>query len=577
MASTHTKKSAYSTNYDRMSGNCTLHVAVQMVSIISPTITPDSYILDNACGPGIVTEQIKLLHPDTKIMATDLSLDMIHETKVRMKTNGWSNVETDVLDVRSLSTLEDGSFSHVVTNMGLPVPGDPTSGLKSIKEMFRVLKKGGVAVMSTWADAFYKTARAVRPHEEPQTLMALGPEILRGSWLMRQMEEGGFENNVEVRPSATFTSASSLEELVDNMMLAKGMFFGGYTDEELVEAKGILGEELKRLRTFEVDGDGGVRIGMKAWIGIGWKKGDEGENKKSTTSFRTSRAFATSSTRYVTLPEPNQGPRTSIPPVHPERAEGGPQGTNEAIFKATQEAAARPRKLRGITETYTAYGVTEVLYKECARQADYTIPQATDNDAELPKTEDGEDLGVGEGWWHTELGLKPTFSTWSQVTMLHMYLLSARFRCFPKEVERTWQQHLTDHFFYDAENKMAVNHGMHARGTRNKYLKDMFIQWRGLLAAYDEGLARNDAVLAGAVWRNVFKGNEEVDIKKLAQIVSYMRRTLAGMDSVDDQKFMTGQMIFGGPKDEAPLVALKSKMMDLPFDKAPGKPMPPKK
>ncbi len=26
----------------------------------------------------------------------------------------------------------------------------------------------------------------------------------------------------------------------------------------------------------------------------------------------------------------------------------------------------------------------------------------------MPKTDDGEDLGVGAGWWHTELGLKPT-------------------------------------------------------------------------------------------------------------------------------------------------------------------------
>jgi hypothetical protein len=36
-------------------------------------------------------------------------------------------------------------------------------------------------------------------------------------------------------------------------------------------------------------------------------------------------------------------------------------------------------------------------------QADYTIPQATDYDAEVPKTEDGEDLGVGGGWWHTSI------------------------------------------------------------------------------------------------------------------------------------------------------------------------------
>jgi cytochrome b pre-mRNA-processing protein 3 len=124
----------------------------------------------------------------------------------------------------------------------------------------------------------------------------------------------------------------------------------------------------------------------------------------------------------------------------------------------------------------------------------------------------------------TETGLQPTFSTWSQVTMLHMYLIAARFRCFPTLSQtQTWQQHLLDHFFYDAENRMMVNHNMHARGTRNKYLKDLFIQWRGLLAAYDEGIYKGDAVLAAAIWRNVFKANEDVDIKALAQIVSYIQ------------------------------------------------------
>ena len=115
---------------------------------------------------------------------------------------------------------------------------------------------------------------------------------------------------------------------------------------------------------------------------------------------------------------------------------------------------------------------------------------------------------------------------------------------------------------------------MHARGTRNKYLKDMFIQWRGLLAAYDEGLAKGDAVLAAAVWRNVFKANEDVDIKILAQIVSYMRRVLRALDAVSDEKVMQAGLQFMNPKEESKVVGLKSPMMDLAFEKAPGKKLP---
>jgi cytochrome b pre-mRNA-processing protein 3 len=157
-----------------------------------------------------------------------------------------------------------------------------------------------------------------------------------------------------------------------------------------------------------------------------------------------------------------------------------------------------------------------------------------------------------------------------------MYLLSARFRDF-KTDPTPWQQHLLDHFSYDAENKMTTLHNMEARGTRNKYLKDLYVQWRGLLAAYDEGLAKGDAVLAAAVWRNVFKANEDVNIKGLALVVSYMRRTLKGLDELPDEKVMLAEVGFGSPKAEEAVVKIRSPMLDLPFEKAQGKPLLSKK
>lgn len=151
--------------------------------------------------------------------------------------------------------------------------------------------------------------------------------------------------------------------------------------------------------------------------------------------------------------------------------------------------------------------------------------------------------------------------------MLHMYLLTTRLRCFPKGEAQIWQQHLIDHFFADAENRMAVYHNMHTRGVRNKYLKDLFVQWRGLLAAYDEGLFKGDAVLASAIWRNVFKANDETDIRRLAQIVSFMRRSLRSLDSLPDDELVSVK--FPSPRQEESIVRLKSPMMDLPFQKEP--------
>jgi cytochrome b pre-mRNA-processing protein 3 len=122
---------------------------------------------------------------------------------------------------------------------------------------------------------------------------------------------------------------------------------------------------------------------------------------------------------------------------------------------------------------------------------------------------------------------------------------------------------------------MVTNHNMHARGTRNKYLKDMFQIWRGLLLAYDEGLAKGDAVLAAAVWRNLFKASEDVDIEALAKIVSWMRGTLYDLDKLTDEAIMSGgHLVFSSPNGESELVSLKSRMMELPFDRAPGKDLP---
>jgi cytochrome b pre-mRNA-processing protein 3 len=140
-----------------------------------------------------------------------------------------------------------------------------------------------------------------------------------------------------------------------------------------------------------------------------------------------------------------------------------------------------------------------------------------------------------------ELGLKPTFSTWSQVTFLHMYLLTVRLRALPyRESVTTYSRHLIDHFSHEAEHRMDVYHDLGSRTIRNKYLKDLFIQWRGIIAAYDEGLAKGDAVLGAAVWRNLWKGNqtgpdgEEIDWAKVAQVVVYIRRVLSELAKKDE-------------------------------------------
>jgi ubiquinone/menaquinone biosynthesis C-methylase UbiE len=147
--------STYSNNYDKMAGNSTLSIAKLALTdhlFTSFPITPSSYILDNACGTGIVTSLIKSQHPDVRILGTDLAPGMIETFRAKARQEGWENVETKVVDSRELEGVEDGVFSHVVTNFGLTPGTEDTSGPQKIaKEIWRVLGDGGVAVVTTWA------------------------------------------------------------------------------------------------------------------------------------------------------------------------------------------------------------------------------------------------------------------------------------------------------------------------------------------------------------------------------------------------------------------------------------------
>ncbi|KAK6216168.1 p-nitrophenyl phosphatase [Pestalotiopsis sp. IQ-011] len=196
--------------------------------------------------------------------------------------------------------------------------------------------------------------------------------------------------------------------------------------------------------------------------------------------------------------------------------------------------------IRSTSEPYMVHAATESVYKTCAAEAAYTISEEDKRNGTVKTTEEGEEIGTGSTTWHTDFDLPPTFSTWSQVTMLHMYVVYARLRNQPLDAARSWQKQLTDHFFFDAEERMDLVHGITSRGLRHRYLKDLFIQWRGVIAAYDEGLAKGDAVLAAAVWRNVYKAREDVDPRKLAAIVSWMRACLRSLDQTPDFALFRG-------------------------------------
>ncbi|KAG8531521.1 uncharacterized protein KY384_003150 [Bacidia gigantensis] len=319
------------------------------------------------------------------------------------------------------------------------------------------------------------------------------------------------------------------------------------------------------------------------------------------------REYQAKEERYevVRQPQPYQrhGGRTKVDQlqtdasqVHHPVTTPAPATSTQKAQEATQFSPVRTiakefrKRASATTETYIAYAACEKLVTECARQANYVMPQAEQKNIDIPKTKEGEDLGKGDGWWYESvlcdprflsntdilaaLELPPTFNTWAQVTFLHMYMLTCRFRMFP--YASTWHQHLLDHFFFMAEDRMTKQHGIVAGSARSKYLKDLFVQWRGLTAGYDEGLVKGDAVLATAVWRNIFKADDNVDFRGIGQIVSYVRGVLQGLEKIPDEDIASGDVAFSSPERERNSVMIRSRMMETLVDVKYSEAMPTK-
>ena len=115
---------------------------------------------------------------------------------------------------------------------------------------------------------------------------------------------------------------------------------------------------------------------------------------------------------------------------------------------------------------------------------------------------------------------------------------------------------------------MIENHRMNTRTARNRYLKDLFIQYRGAMAAYDEGLCRGDAVLATALWRNIFAADEDLDFTGLACVVGHVRRTVSALEMIPDEDIAAGMVRFADPAKDESLVRVRSGYMDRPFETA---------
>jgi ubiquinone/menaquinone biosynthesis C-methylase UbiE len=112
------------------------------------SLESDTILLDACCGNG--RNIIDFHQKFKKIIAIDLSSNLLKIIQKKLEEKGIDNIElihTNVGDI----TLEDNSVDNVIFIASLHNIKGRRNRIKSLKEIKRVLKKDGKALISVWS------------------------------------------------------------------------------------------------------------------------------------------------------------------------------------------------------------------------------------------------------------------------------------------------------------------------------------------------------------------------------------------------------------------------------------------
>ena len=143
--------------------------------------------------------------------------------------------------------------------------------------------------------------------------------------------------------------------------------------------------------------------------------------------------------------------------------------------------------------------------------------------------------------FYLDLGVPDTADGRFDMIALHVYLLLRRLKQF-SETGQTLGQALFDHMFTDLDRNLREM-GVGDLGV-GRQVKAMAAAFYGRVAAYDAGLAENDAVLAQALARNLYR-NARPPEQTLGAMARYVRASAGVLDLVPAEGLLQGKVDFG--------------------------------
>ncbi|MEL6414967.1 MAG: class I SAM-dependent methyltransferase [Pseudomonadota bacterium] len=176
----------------------------------------DDLVADIACGPGTLTELA--LKQAAKVTAVDFSEKMIACLEASLAPADQTNVQTLVGDGQALALPEE-QYNAAFSMFGLIFFPDRARGFS---EMYRILKPGGAACVSSWApihlSPLLSTMFGVMKHLNPELEdPAYDVDSLENPELLKlEMQQAGFQD-VCVHPVQGWSRFTSAQKLWQDM------------------------------------------------------------------------------------------------------------------------------------------------------------------------------------------------------------------------------------------------------------------------------------------------------------------------------------------------------------------------
>lgn len=278
--------SDFADRYEKGIGGTTRYVAKSLMKQ-SPPFSKGSVVLDNACGTGIVTDEVQehlKSQPDViiKVYAADAAAQMVQvlNTKVEKAKNdgSWPNIADIVTHVVPAEELDDSkvpseTITHAYMNFGIFFCKD---AYKAAGNVYRALAPGGTAFFTTWADLGYedffrKTEGICNPGNE-NFVLPFAQAWKKPEYVASFLHDAGFsEANVEVYQQPSFFRAENIEALAELQVVLFAALIrgpGGFAnDDEKNLWKKTLAEQIVKDDHFVQEADG-VAIKMLANVAI---------------------------------------------------------------------------------------------------------------------------------------------------------------------------------------------------------------------------------------------------------------------------------------------------------------------